>query len=254
MDPFKSSCAENWSVYGIPAFNDNYLWALVQESTQRCLMIDPGCPRSVLSFLDKQALTLCGILLTHHHADHIGGVEALLSQTTAHIPVLGTHTGRIPQVNTPVQGGTNITLEGLPIAVLDVPGHTRDHLAYVASPQSTGTQWLFCGDTLFSGGCGRLFEGTAEQMFDSLQTLKQLPDHTLIFCAHEYTASNLAFALSQQPENQAIQTHLAWVNAQREQDRSTLPSSMGLEKTINIFLQAKTSGEFKHLRKLKDCA
>lgn len=243
-------------MYGIPAFNDNYLWALVEESSRRCLVVDPGCPSSVQSFLDEHELSLSAILLTHHHADHIGGVETLLRRyPTPHpIPVLGTHTGRIPQVNTPVRGGTSIILEGLPIAVLDVPGHTKDHLAYTATPSPQSQQWLFCGDTLFSGGCGRLFEGTAEQMFNSLQQLKQLPDNTLVFCAHEYTESNLKFALAQQPNNAAIQTHLAWVSTQREQDLSTLPSSIGLEKTINLFLQAETAHAFKHLRDLKDCA
>lgn len=251
MESFKSSQVADWTVYGIPAFNDNYLWAIVNGKTNSCIVVDPGCSSSVQSFIDAHGLNLSGILVTHHHPDHIGGVEALLKNNRSGIPVVGTASERISQVNQPVPGGEGFELLGLRFSVLEVPGHTIDHLAFVAWPNSSQA-WLFCGDTLFAGGCGRLFEGTAEQMFESFQKIKELPDNTLVYCAHEYTESNYRFAAQFSPNDKNIQSRFQEVQEMRTQGISTIPTTLKDERLTNLFMKSKNAIEFKNIRDAKD--
>jgi len=215
----------------IPAFADNYLW-LVHDQ-HRAVIIDPGDAVPVLAALAAQKLELIAILLTHHHADHAGGVPALLDQFA--VPVYGPAGEKIAGVTHPLQEGQSVDIAALnlQLSVIDVPGHTAGHIAYYAAAQ----QWLFCGDTLFAGGCGRLFEGTPAQMQHSLAKLSVLPDATQVFCAHEYTLSNLQFASAAEPGNTMLAQRLANVKAQRARGDATVPSSMAIEKATNPFLR-----------------
>ncbi|NEX61717.1 hydroxyacylglutathione hydrolase [Noviherbaspirillum galbum] len=219
------------NVLTVPAFQDNYLW-LIHDGTHAAA-VDPGDAGPILAALREHGLSLAAILLTHHHADHVGGVPALLERYAA--PVYGPRNDAIPQVTVPLGEGEKATIPELALTldVLDVPGHTRGHIAYVAREQ----RWLFCGDTLFAGGCGRLFEGTPEQMANSLDKLVTLPDDTRVFCAHEYTLSNLKFALEAEPENTALQARYADAQALRAQGLPTVPSNIGLEKATNPFVR-----------------
>ncbi len=219
----------------IPAFNDNYLWLWHDE--HQAIVVDPGQAQPVLDVLGSLNLKLNAILVTHHHKDHIGGIEELHQATQA--LVFGPEHPQMPLPYQVLKDMDTLELLGQTLKVLAVPGHTLSHLAYVAEQSSTQqAPILFCGDTLFSGGCGRLFEGSPLQMLNSLGKFKSLPDETLVCCAHEYTLSNLKFALHIEPNNQALLDYNKHCLMLREHNRPTLPSSMGLEKQINPFLRA----------------
>jgi hydroxyacylglutathione hydrolase len=226
------------SVLTVPAFTDNYLW-LIHDGVHAAV-VDPGDATPVLAALDAQHLTLTAILLTHHHTDHTGGVPELLRHYA--VPVFGPSNEAITAVTQALAQGDSIEVPGLglQLSVFDVPGHTRGHIAYVGhggDDREAGPAWLFCGDTLFAGGCGRLFEGTPEQMATSLGKLATLPDDTLVYCAHEYTLSNLRFALAVEPGNRLLAERIETDSARREQGIPTVPSSIGLEKATNPFLR-----------------
>jgi hydroxyacylglutathione hydrolase len=218
----------------LPAFQDNYLWLL--QDGQRALVVDPGDAEPVLAGLRQAAARLEAILVTHHHGDHTGGVQALRAATGA--VVYGPARESIPNPFEPVAGGDTVTALGLPWQVIDVPGHTAGHVAYYC-PDVDGTPLLFCGDTLFSGGCGRLFEGTPAQMLASLDRLAALPGATRVCCAHEYTLSNLRFARAVEPGNDNLIPYLSHCEALRSQHRPTLPSTIGQERQINPFLRTR---------------
>ncbi len=216
----------------LSAFDDNYLWLL--DNGHEALVVDPGDAAPVIAALDARGLTLAGILLTHHHGDHVGGVDALRSRLRG--PVYGPALERLPEPVSRLRGGDAITLLGLRLTVLDVPGHTAGHIAYFAQPAGDDPL-LFCGDTLFSAGCGRLFEGTPAQMHASLQALAALPLQTRVCCAHEYTLSNLRFALEVDPANPALAAYAGWCEAQRAAGQPTLPGRIATERQINPFLR-----------------
>ena len=212
----------------IPAFKDNYIWLLTLG--RRAVVVDPGDAAPVQARLEADGLTLESILITHHHADHQGGVAALVErwQPTVFAPAGESITG----CNRPLSGGEGIEILGESIRVLAVPGHTLGHLAYLAPGA------LFCGDTLFGAGCGRLFEGTPAQMAASLASIAALPDETLIYCAHEYTEANLRFAQAVEPENPALRERVQKVAALRAAGRSSVPSTLAEEKASNPFLRS----------------
>ncbi|MCD2513852.1 hydroxyacylglutathione hydrolase [Comamonas endophytica] len=218
----------------LPAFSDNYVWML--HDGRQALVIDPGEAGPVLAALERHALQLQAILITHHHADHVGGVDALRAATGA--PVWGPAREKLPEPVARVRGGDQVDALGGPWQVIDVPGHTAGHIAFY-SASAMEQPLLFCGDTLFSGGCGRLFEGTPQQMQQSLDALAALPDATLVCCAHEYTLSNLRFALAVEPNNAALLHHLEHCRGLRARGEPTLPSSLGLERSINPFLRTR---------------
>jgi len=218
----------------LPAFSDNYLWLWQQD--QMAVVVDPGDAAPVLQALAKDGLKLAAILVTHHHADHVGGVRELHLATGAQ--VFGPAREDIPAPFTPVMHGDHLTLMGQTVQVLDVPGHTAGHVAYFL-PDTPQSPVLFCGDTLFSGGCGRIFEGTPAQMLASLDRLAALPPSTRVCCAHEYTLSNLRFALAVEPSNIDLQTYMAQCQQLRAQGTPTLPAQLGTELQINPFLRAR---------------
>ena len=221
------------AVLTVPAFKDNYLW-LIHDGVHAAV-VDPGDGEPILDALRAHGLTLTAILLTHHHADHIGGVPLLLQH--GKVPVFGPRNDGIALVTNPLDQGDRFTVPGLDLAfsVLEVPGHTLGHIAYVR--EDTDEHWLFCGDTLFGAGCGRLFEGTPAQMAGSLAKLAALPDDTLVYCAHEYTLSNLRFADAVEPGNRALQLRLAADSEARGTHLPTIPSTIAIEKATNPFLR-----------------
>lgn len=222
-------------IQALHAFSDNYIWLLQDTSQQRCAVVDPGDAAPVQQWLDDHPQwQLTDILITHHHNDHVGGVLALKASTgaTVHGPAGETIPGR----DTALNHGDRIQVLGLELQVYAVPGHTLGHIAFYHA--ASEPPLLFPGDTLFAAGCGRLFEGTPAQMYASLQSLAALPDSTLIYCAHEYTLSNLRFAQAVEPHNPQIAQRFDDVSALRAQNRITLPSTIGLEKLTNPFLRA----------------
>jgi len=216
----------------LPAFSDNYIWIL--HNHERALVVDPGEPSGVLAWLNEHDIVLDTILITHHHADHTGGVDAIRSATGAR--VFGPLREQMPEPLQRLGAGECVEVLGLKFDVIEVPGHTAGHIAYYCD-EIDGLPLVFCGDTLFSGGCGRLFEGTPAQMLESLQRLSQLPDATRVCCTHEYTLSNLRFASAVEPDNADLEKHLSHCKSLRAQNLVTLPSSIGLEKRINPFLR-----------------
>ncbi len=220
----------------IPAFSDNYIWML--HDGRHAIVVDPGDAAPVLAALRLHQLQLQGILVTHHHADHVGGVAALRQATAA--PAWGPAYEALPEGIERVQGGDTVPLLGGPWQVIDVPGHTSGHIAFY-STAAQAQPVLFCGDTLFSGGCGRLFEGTPGQMQQSLDRLAALPDDTQVCCAHEYTLSNLRFAQAVEPDNQALSRYLQHCQALRAAGQPTLPSMLETERSINPFLRTRNA-------------
>jgi len=214
----------------IRAFNDNYIWCLQNGST--AVVVDPGDHKPVLAFLKEHRLNLSAILITHHHYDHTGGILALLEHYPE-INVYGPHNPNIQGITHALREGDEIELKALALSdsVLETPGHTLDHIVYYDDTR------LFCGDTLFSAGCGRMFEGTPEVFYRSLQKLASLPSHTQVYCTHEYTQANIKFALSVEPNNSELNEHAQWVQTQRQHDRITLPSTIQKESEINPFLR-----------------
>lgn len=220
------------TLHPIPAFSDNYIWLLYHAG--QAWAVDPGDAAPVLAYLQQHQLQLQGIVLTHHHADHVGGVQELREATGA--AVYGPAFETLPDPVQRLGGGDSVTLLGHRFDVLDVPGHTSGHIAYHCADWD-GAPLLFCGDTLFSGGCGRIFEGTPAQMLASLDALAALPDTTRVCCTHEYTLSNLRFALAVEPGNADLVAYEQACQQLRAADQPTLPSTLGLERRINPFLR-----------------
>ncbi len=218
----------------LPAFDDNYIWML--HDGHQALVVDPGDEVPVLQALQAQHLQLKAILVTHHHADHVGGVDELRAATGA--SVYGPAGEEMPEPLQRMAGGDTLQLLGLSFSVLDVPGHTAGHIAWYSSGVD-GRPLLFCGDTLFSAGCGRLFEGTPAQMLASLDQLAALPGDTRVCCAHEYTLGNLRFAQAVEPDNVALQQYTRQCEALRERQQPTLPSTVAVEREINPFLRSR---------------
>lgn len=231
-------------VLTIPAFKDNYFWLI--HNGKYAVAVDPGDAKRVLDALNHYKLQLVAILVTHHHADHVGGVATLLE--ICKVPVFGPKNENIFGITHKLahQGLVDIPEMGLELMALEVPGHTLDHIAYIA----TSHGWLFCGDTLFAAGCGRLFEGTPAQMYASLQLLAQMPDTTLVFCAHEYTLANLRFAIAAEPNNHLLHARLKVDTNKRAHDTPSLPSNIGLEKRTNPFLRCSEPEIIHNLIKL----
>lgn len=225
------------SLTPIPAFNDNYIWLIGNPQTYKCLVVDPGCAKPVLSWLEQNpSWELEHILITHHHQDHTGGVAQLKQQTKAH--VYGPATENIANLDTPLKDLDHLDLLGHSFQVIHTPGHTLGHLVYFCpQPQP----FALTGDTLFAAGCGRIFEGNAEQMFQALQRLSQLPAETLLYPAHEYTLANLEFAHAAEPDNPDIKQRLQQVKQLRQQQKITLPTSLAVELATNPFLRCHSS-------------
>ena len=223
-----------YEIVPLRAFSDNYIWTL--HDATHAIVVDPGDARPVFDYLAAKKLKLAAIVITHHHADHIGGVKDLIKGRD--IPVYGPHDPRVPDANQRLKEGDSITLPhfGVKLTVIEVPGHTSSHIAFY------GDGMLFCGDTLFAAGCGRLFEGTPAQMHDSLSKLMRLPDQTRVYCAHEYTLANIRFAKAAEPANRAVIEWESRAQVMRQQDQPTVPSTIALERAANPFVRCAEPG------------
>lgn len=227
--------ADSLQLHAIPAFNDNYIWLL--HNGRHAVVVDPGDASPVFKALKKLNLPLSAILITHHHHDHVGGVKEL-HQAFPDAPIYGPASESIPHRTHALSQDQTVHLSdlGISLKVLDIPGHTAGHIAYFGYSDHN-EPILFCGDTLFSGGCGRLFEGTAAQMVESLEKICALPLNTLVCCAHEYTLANLTWALEVEPDNTQLQDYYHTVSALRAVNKITLPSTIEREQQINPFLR-----------------
>jgi hydroxyacylglutathione hydrolase len=239
----------------IPVLHDNYV--VVLHDGARAVVVDPGVAEPVITWLEKKGLELVSVLQTHHHRDHIDGTPGLLRRWPgAAVMASGADRARIPFQTVALQDGDQLELLGRCVNVLAVPGHTRWHLAFYLPPLGDSQGELFCGDTLFAAGCGRLFEGSPTEMHQSLQRLGALPGDTRVWCAHEYTLDNLRWAAANCPEpgaeRQAIQERLAAVEERRRRNQSTIPSTIALERATNLMLRASDVETFASRRRSKD--
>jgi len=223
------------NILTVKAFDDNYIWLIKDSQSLHCIVVDPGDAAPVLEVIASQHLIVDAIILTHSHHDHIGGVAALLD--TQDEPVSVYSKKQLFNESLLVKEGQSLDFfDGrFSLKVMEVPGHTLDHVAYYNS------DLLFCGDTLFSGGCGRVFEGTYQQMFDSLSRLAHLADTTQVYCAHEYTQNNLIFALHIEPQNKELLKYIRQVSKKRQQGLATVPTTIAREKAVNPFLRCHKS-------------
>ncbi|MCM0611923.1 hydroxyacylglutathione hydrolase [Marinobacter sediminum] len=224
------------TISAIPAFSDNYIWCLSDPESCKALVVDPGQAKPVLDHLKDRNLILDTILITHHHPDHVGGVDELV-KAFPDCRITGPAESPFQGSTNAVHPGDEVIWETMTFQVLGVPGHTLDHIAYFSDVEVNQRPVLFCGDTLFVSGCGRLFEGTPEQMRQSLQTLRALPDRTAVYCAHEYTLANLKFARSWLPQDEGLQSFEHRCKERREKGEPTVPSILGEEKKLNPFLR-----------------
>lgn len=219
------------SIEAIPTLESNYVWVL--HEGHDAILVDPGESGPPLRWLAERDMTLRALLITHHHGDHTDGIDAILAEQA--VPVYGPEDGRAPQIDHPVREGDHVRIESprAHFEVLSVPGHTSSHLAFF------GHRMVLCGDALFSAGCGRVFEGTAEQMLASLDKLAELPADTRVLCGHEYTVANCRFALAVEPGNEDLRSRAREAESLRDKGESTLPSSIGAERRYNPFLRTR---------------
>ena len=232
------------NIQPIAAFSDNYIWLLYDEHSGQAFVVDPGDAQPVLETLQTLQLDLAGILITHHHFDHVGGLEALCAK---YAPVVyGPQNPAISGITRRLSSGDTLEVLGISFDVLEVPGHTLDHIAYVHRGDSP---MVFCGDTLFAGGCGRLFEGNPAMMLQSLESLAALAPSTRVYCAHEYTLSNLSFAKAVEPENASLKKRIAAAEATRALGEPTVPSDIALELATNPFLRCHDDSLQSSLRR-----
>ncbi|WP_280539291.1 hydroxyacylglutathione hydrolase [Chromohalobacter sp. 11-W] len=225
------------TVIPIPAFQDNYIWLLRQDASDKVAIVDPGDAQPVIEYLERENLNLVAILVTHHHHDHTGGIETLVKRYGPR--VIGPDNSAIPAVEEVVGDDDECRVQGRRFEVFAVPGHTLDHIAFYA-PGTPGL--LFCGDVMFSAGCGRLFEGSPAQMQRSLERLAALPDDTMVFAGHEYTLANLRFSQAAEPDNPTRDAYLEECEKARRLERPTLPTNIGSERQINPFLRIDQPG------------
>lgn len=220
----------------ITAFSDNYIWCLYDDQSRKAVVVDPGDAPPVLAVLADMGLSLEAIIITHHHFDHTGGVDALLTAQNSKLAVYGPNNPAIKQISSPLDDNNTVTLLGLKFTVITLPGHTLDHIAFY-NAEGLSNPVLFCGDTLFAGGCGRVFEGTPSMMQSSLAKLAVLPTSTKVYCAHEYTMSNLKFASAVEPDNNLLQQRVITDTQKRNEGKPTVPSTIGIELATNPFLR-----------------
>ncbi|GGC72077.1 hydroxyacylglutathione hydrolase [Marinobacter halophilus] len=225
-----------FNIRAIPAFSDNYIWCLADQESGKALIVDPGQAQPVQDHLEQHQLSLDTILVTHHHPDHTGGVAALL-KAFPQARVTGPADSPFKGVTNQTHPGDEVVWQGLTFEVMAVPGHTLDHVAYYCNTPVNDRPVLFCGDTLFVCGCGRLFEGKPEQMRQSLASLRALPDQTAVYCAHEYTLANLRFARSWLPNDAELARFEQDCIARRDRGEATVPSTIAAENALNPFLR-----------------
>jgi hydroxyacylglutathione hydrolase len=221
------------SIEPVAAFSDNYIWLISDPASGQAVVVDPGDAAPVEAALKARGLSLAGIMITHHHFDHVGGLAALKAAWSC--TVWGPRNPAIEGIDVTLGDGETVEILGISYNIIEVPGHTLDHIAYF---HDADEPLLFCGDTLFAGGCGRVFEGTFPMMHASLQKLAALPARTRVYCAHEYTLANLAFASAVEPDNTALAERVAQAEATRARDEPTVPSTLALELATNPFLRA----------------
>ena len=239
------------SITALPAFQDNYIWALENTARDLCV-VDPGDPQPVIDYVESHGGRLEAILITHHHPDHTGGISTLVEKYACE--VIGPNNPSIAGITRHVKQGDTLEVIGQSFTVWEVPGHTLDHIAFAtdARPADSVPPRVFSGDTLFAGGCGRLFEGSPEDMFSSMAAIAKLPDETKRYCAHEYTLSNARFAVTVEPDNQALLDYVVEAKTLREQGVPTVPTTVAGEKAANPFMRAETAKRLGEIRAAKD--
>ena len=235
-------------VVRIPVLSDNYVWLLHDDASDETVVVDPAVAEPVLAEAERRGWTISQIWNTHWHPDHIGGNDAIKAATGARVSAPAAEADKIPGIDVALREGDAVAIGAIEGRVMEVPAHTAGHIA-IHLPEAEAA---FVGDTLFAMGCGRLFEGTAAQMFDNMQRLKALPESTTVYCAHEYTQSNGRFALAADPENAAIRDRMNDVDAARAVGEATVPTTIALERATNVFMRARDAEHLGQLRAAKD--